>query len=166
MSSLDEVIQPVAVGPVGHPFATSPVGNHVRKSDYERRGRIDDGPVGSTGIQHPQNRTGSRTETDVRKLGTVSEPASSDDMSPSSDSGVHSLGEQWGNMSSYSMNGESEQNEIPTYESSIGWRVSDNRVPPNTEEDDDIDYPWTDRLLERESDENSSIDIQQNGRNI
>ena len=53
---------------------------------------MDDGPVGSNGIQHPQNRTGSRTETDVRKSGTVSEPTSSDDIFPSSDSGVHSLG--------------------------------------------------------------------------
>ena len=42
--------------------------------------------------------------------------------------------------------------------------VSDNRVPPNTEED--INYPLTDCLLNEESDENSSIDIQQNGRKI
>ena len=35
-------------------------------------------------------------------------------------------------------------------------------MPPNTEED--IDYPWTDRSLDRESDENSYIDIQQNDR--
>ena len=59
---------------------------------------------------------------------------------------------------------ESEQNERPTYGSTMRRRVSDTRVPPNTEEDEDVDYPWTDRLLERESDENSSIDIQQNGR--
>ena len=45
-------------------------------------------------------------------------------------------------------------------------RVSDTCVPPNTEEDEDVDYPWTDRSLERESDENSSIDIQQNDRKI
>ena len=37
-------------------------------------------------------------------------------------------------------------------------------MPPNTEEDEDIDYPWADRLLARESDENSLIDIQQNDR--
>ena len=42
--------------------------------------------------------------------------------------------------------------------------VSDTRVPLNTEEDEYIDYPWTDRLLNRESDENLSIDIQQNDR--
>ena len=39
-------------------------------------------------------------------------------------------------------------------------------MPPNTEEGEDIDYPWTDRLLERELDENSSIDIHQNDRKV
>ena len=155
MSSLDEVIQPVAVCPVGHPIATGPVGNHARKSDNKRRDQVEDGPVDSNGIQHPQNRTGSRTETDVSKLGTVSEPASSDDISPSSDSGVHSLGEQWENMSAYSMNEESEQNEIPNYESSVVGRVRDTRTPPNTEEDEDIDYPWADRLLAKKPDGSS-----------
>ena len=61
---------------------------------------------------------------------------------------------------------ESEQNERPTHGSVMGRRVSDNRVPPNTEADEDINYPWTDCLLNEESDENSSIDIQQNGRKI
>ena len=36
---------------------------------------------------------------------------------------------------------ESEQNERPTYGSTMGRRVSDTRVPMNTEEDEDIDYP-------------------------
>ena len=67
-------------------------------------------------------------------------------------------------MNTNSMDMESEQNERPTYGSTMRRRVSDTRVPLNTEEDDDIDYPWMDRLLERESDENSSIDIQQNDR--
>ena len=59
---------------------------------------------------------------------------------------------------------ESEQNERPTHGSTIRRHVSDTRVPPNTEEDEDINYPWTDCLLKKESDENSSIDIQQNDR--
>ena len=69
-------------------------------------------------------------------------------------------------MSTSSIDMESEQNEGPTNGSPMGWHVSDNRVPPNTEEDEDINYPWTDCLLNEESDENSSIDIPQNGRNI
>ena len=100
------------------------------------------------------------------KIGTINEPVSLGDTPPSSDSGVHSLGEQWDNMSTNYMDMESEQNERPTYGSTMRRRVSDTRVPPNTEEDENIDYPWTNRLLERESDESSSIDIQQNGRKI
>ena len=100
------------------------------------------------------------------KIGTINELASLGDTPLSSDSGVHSLGEQWENMSTSSIDMESEQNERLTHGSAMGRRVSDNRVPPNTEEDEDINYPWTDCLLKEESDENSSIDIQQNGRKI
>ena len=124
--------------------------------------RIDDSPVGSTGTLDPAKQTESPIQTEVMKIGTINEPASLGDAPPSSDSGVHSLGEQWENMSTNSMDMESEQNERPTHGSTMRRRVSDTRVPPNTEED--IDYPWTDRLLNRESDENSSIDTQQNDR--
>ena len=96
------------------------------------------------------------------KIGTINRTASLGDTPPSSYSGVHSLGEQWENMSTNSMDLESEQNERPTYGSTMRRRFSDTRVPPNIEED----YPWTDHSLERESDENSSIDIQQNDRKI
>ena len=43
---------------------------------------------------------------------------------------------------------ESEQKERPTDDRSLRWRVSGTRVPPNTEEDEDFDYPWADRLLD------------------
>ena len=128
--------------------------------------RIDDSPVGSTGILDPVNQTGSPIQTDLRKIDTINRPASLGDTPPSSDSGVHSLGEQWENMSTSSIDMESEQNERPTHGSAIGRHVSDNRVPPNTEKDEDINYSLTDCLLSEESDENSSIDIQQNGRKI
>ena len=164
MFSLDELNQPVAVGPVGQPFTPGPVGTHARVSDCKRMDQIDDSPVGSTGILDPAKQTGSPIQTDFMKIGTINEPASLGDTPPSSDSGVHSLGEQWENMSTNSMDMESEQNERPTYGSTMRRRVGDTRVPPNTEEDEDIDYPWADRLLDRESDENSSIDIQQNDR--
>ena len=54
---------------------------------------------------------------------------------------------------------ESEQNGRPTNGSPTGRRGSDTRVPPNTEEDEDINCPWMDCLLEGESDELSSIDV-------
>ena len=69
-------------------------------------------------------------------------------------------------MSTSSIDMESEQNERPTNGSPMGRRGSDNRVPPNTEEDEDINYPWTDCLLNEESDEHSLIDIPQYGKDI
>ena len=164
MFYLDELNQPVDVGPVGQPFTPGLVGTHARVSDCKRMDRIDDSPVGSTDILDPAKETESPIQTDFMKIGTINEPASLGDTPPSSDSGVHSLGEQWENMSTNSMDMESEQNERPTHGSTMKRRVSDTRVPPNTEEDEYIDYPWTDRLLNRKSDENSSIDIQQNDR--
>ena len=125
MFSLDELNQPVAVGPVGQPFTPGPVGTHARVSDCKRMDRIDDSPVGSTGILDPAKQTGSPIQTDFMKIGTISEPASLGDTPPSSDSGVHSLGEQWENMSTNFMDMESEQNERPTCGSTIRRRVSD-----------------------------------------
>ena len=51
--------------------------------------------MGSTGILDPVKQTGSPIQTDFMKIGTINEPASLGDTPPSSDSGVHSLGEQW-----------------------------------------------------------------------
>ena len=166
MFSLDEVNQPVAVGPVGHPFTPGPVGTHARVSKVKRLDQRDDSPVGSTGILGPVNQTGSHIRTDFAKISTINGPASSGGTPPSSDSGVHSLGEQWENMSTNSIDMESEQNERPTYGSTMSRRVSDTSVPPDTEEGEDLDYPWADRLLERESDEKSSIEIQQSDRKV
>ena len=80
------------------------------------------------------------------------------DTPPSSDSGIHSLEEQWENMSISAVDLESEQNERPTSGSPMGRRGSDTRVPPNTEKEEDINCPWMNCLLEGESDELSSID--------
>ena len=136
MFYLDELNQPVAVGPVGQPFTPGPVGTHARVSDCKRMDRIDDSPVGSTDILDPAKQTDSPIHTDFMKIGTINEPASLGDTPPSSDSGVHSLGEQWENMSTNSMDMELEQNERPTHGSTMKRRVSDTCVPPNTEEDE------------------------------
>ena len=101
MFSLDELNQPVAVGPVDQPYETGPVGNHVKVSDYIRMDRLDNSPVGSTGILDPMQQTGSPIQTDFVKMDTVDEPASSGNTPPSSDSGVHSLGEQWENINKF-----------------------------------------------------------------
>ena len=129
MFSQYELNQPVAVGPVGHPFTTGPVGTHEMVSNCKRMDRIADSPVGSTEIPDPAEETESPIHTDFTGLG---------DTTPSSDSGVHSLGEQWGNMSTSTIDMESEQNKRQTNGSPMGRRGSDTRVPPNTEEDEDI----------------------------
>ena len=54
---------------------------------------------------------------------------------------------------------EAEQNGRPRIYIPMGWRVSDTRVPPNTEENQVITFPWMDCLLNRESDESSSLGI-------
>ena len=123
MFSQYELNQPVAVGPVG------PVGTHEMVSNCKRMDRIADSPVGSTEIPDPAKETENPIQTDFTSLG---------DTTRSSDSGVHSLGEQWENMSTSTIDMESEQNKRPTNGSPMGRRGSDTRVPPNTEEDEDI----------------------------
>ena len=90
MFSQYELNQPVAVGPVGQPFTTGPVGTHEMVSNCKRMDRIADSPVGSTETPDPAGETESPIQTDFTNLG---------DTPPSSDSGIHSLGEQWENMS-------------------------------------------------------------------
>ena len=79
---------------------------------------------------------------------------------------MHSLGEQWENMSTSSIDMVSEQYNRPNHGNVSGRRVSDSRVPPNTEEDEDIDYPWTDCLLNKGLNDSVSIDIQNKDRRI
>ena len=69
-------------------------------------------------------------------------------------------------MSTNSIDMISEQNERPSYGDTTRRRVSDTSIPPNTEERDTIDYPWTDCLLERKSDDISSVVIQRNDREV
>ena len=154
MFSQYELNQPVAVGPVGQPFTTGPVGTHEMVSNCKWMDQIADSPVGSTEIPDPAEETESPIQNDFTNLG---------DTPPSSDSGVHSLGEQWENMSTSTIDMESEQNERPTNGSPMGWRGSDTRVPPNTEEDEDINDPWTACVLNEEFNiSNYRKDIQYN----
>ena len=124
MFSQYDLNQPVAVGPVGQPFTTGPVGTHEMVSNCKQMDRIADSPVGSTEISDPAGETGSPIQTDFTRLG---------DTPPSSDSGIHCSGEQWENMSTSTIDMVSEQNERPTNGSPMGRRGSDTRVPPNTE---------------------------------
>ena len=157
-----ELNQPVTVGPEDQLATSGPVGTHEGEPDCKRTDQISESPVGSTEILDRVKQTVSPSWTDFAKSGIVNEPASSGDTPPSSDLGVHSLGEQWENMSTSSMDMGSEQYNKPTPGNVSERRVSDSRVPPNTEEDEDIDYPWTDFLLNKGLNNNVSIIIQNN----
>ena len=152
--------QPVAVGPVGQSFTPGLVGPCGMVSNCTWMDRIAYSPVGSTVIPDPVEQTKNPIQIDSMKIVTTDGPASLGDTPPSSDSGIHSLGEQWENMSISTADTEAEQTVGPTNCSQTGRRGSDTRVPPNTEEDEDIICTWMDCLLKGESDESSSSEIQ------
>ena len=120
----------------------------------------------ATGVPDPVIQTGSDVQTDRVNIGTANGPADSRDTPPSSDSGVHSLGEQWENMSTNSMDMESVQNEKPSYGGDTSQLVIKNSRPPNTEEGVRVDCPWTDCALERKSDDISSVAKQREDREV
>ena len=151
--------QPVADGPVGQSFTTGPVGPCVILSKCEPNDPTVDSPVGSTETPDPVDQQERPIQIDIMKIVTTDELASFIGTPPSSDSGVHSWGEQWKNMSISTTDMEAEQNGRPTIGIPTGRRVSHTCVPPNTEEDQVIICPWMDCLLNRESDESSSIGI-------
>ena len=149
--------QPVTVGPEDQPATSGPVGTHEGEPDCKRTDQISESPVGLTEILDRVKQTVNPSRTDFAKSGIVNEPASSGDTPPSSDSGVHRLGEQWENMSTSSIDMGSEQYNRPTPGNVSGGRVSNSHVPPNSEEDEDIDYPMTDCLLNKGLNNNVSI---------
>ena len=142
MLSQCELDQPVADGPVGQLFTPGPVGPCGILSKCEPDDPIVDGPVGSTETPDPVDQ-----QERPMKIVTTDEPASLIGTPPSSDSGVHSWGEQWENMSISMTDTEAEQNGRPTIGIPTGRRVSHTCVPPNTEEDQVIICPWMDCLL-------------------
>ena len=151
--------QPVAVVPVGQSFTPGPVGPCGIVSKCEPNDPIADSPVGSTETPDPVDETDRPIQIDFMKIVPTDRPASLVDTPPSSDLGIHSWGEQWENMSISTADTEAEQNGRQRICSPTGWRVSDTRVPPNTEEDEVINCPWIDCLLKGESDELSSSGI-------
>ena len=143
--------QPVAVGPVGQSFTTGPVGPCGIIPQCEADDPIADSPVSSTEKPDPVDETDGPIQIDVMKIVQTDGPASLVDTPPSSDSGIHSWGEQWENMSISTADTEAEQNVTPRICSPTGRGVSDTRAPPNTEEDEIIICPWMDCLLKGES---------------
>ena len=103
----------MAVGPVGQSFTPGPVGPCGIVSKCEPNDLIADSPVGSTETPDPVDETDRPIQIDAMKIVTTDEPASLVDTPPSSDSGIHSWGEQWENMSISTVDTETEQNVGP-----------------------------------------------------
>ena len=151
--------QPVVVGPVGQSFTTGPVGPCEIRPQCEADDPIADRPVSSTETPDPVDEKDRPIQIDVMKIVQTDGPASLVDTPPSSDSGIHSWGEQWDNMSISTADIEAEQSITPRICSQTGRGVTDTRAPPNMEEDEIIICPWKDGLLKGESDDSSASDI-------
>ena len=150
--------QPVADGPVGQSFTPGPVGPCVIVSKCKPNDPIADSPVGSTETPDPVDQKERPIQIDM-KIVTTDEPASLVGTPPSSDSGIHSLGRTMGKYEyKYDRHGSGTERKAENLYPN-GQRVNDTCVPPNTEEDQVILCPWMDCLLNRESDESSSIGI-------
>ena len=87
--------QPVADGPVGQSFTPGPVGPCGIVSKCKPNDPIADSPVGSTEIPDPVDQKERPIQIDIMKIVTTDEQPSSVGTPPSSDSGIHSWGEQW-----------------------------------------------------------------------
>ena len=142
MLSLDEWNQPPAVGPVGKPSITGPLGNQGSEPDCGQTIQLRSESESSTGEPDPGIQTGSDVQTDRMNIGTTNGQTGSSDTPPSSDSGIHSLGEQWENMSTGSLDMESEQNG-----GDPGQLGSETSRPLNTEAAVGFDCAWTDCAL-------------------
>ena len=102
---------------------------------------------------------GMSVQIDINEVVTTDEPANSIGTSPSSDSGIHSLGEQWEDISVTTTDAEEEQNRTtriytPTQQCGI-----DICVPTNTEEDNVTICPLMNCLSKQKSDESPVIDM-------
>ena len=95
MSSLGDGNQPPSVGPVGRPLIPEQPGDQVSEPDYKWTTQTRSESESDTGVQDPVIQTGSEVQTDRVNISMANGPTDSSVTPPSSDSGVHSLGEQW-----------------------------------------------------------------------
>ena len=149
MSSLGDENKPPWVGPVGKPLITERLGNRVSEPDCKRTTQTRSESERDTGVPGTVIQTGSEVQPDRVNISTANGPTDSRETTPSSDSGVHSWTEQWENMSENSTYSSSGQTVGSDREGSGRVPQIEFRAPPNTEEEEDSDYPWTDGLLSK-----------------
>ena len=96
-----------------------------RWPECEPNDPIADSPVGSTETPDPVDQKERPIQIDIMKIVTTDVPASLVGTPPSSDSVIHSWGEEWENMSISTTDTEEEQNGRPRICIPTGRRVSD-----------------------------------------
>ena len=146
MLSLDDGIPPASMGPVGRPLMTGQLMRQTKEPDWKwstptrsesecdaeslhsvirteeevspgaQIHRIEEGSESATVKPDPTIRTGGEGRTDDVNFGTNNGQSGSSVVSPSSDSGVHSLDEHWECMSTVSGNSDSIQSIITVYD--------------------------------------------------
>ena len=147
MSTLGDENQSPSVDYFDIPWMTERPDDRAGEPDYKRTTQTRNESQGDTGGRDPVIQTGSEAQTDRVKISTDNGLTNSRETSPSSDSGVHSWTEQWENMSENS----TDSSMYHTVDSH--WKDSGRvfhlqfRAPPNTEDEDDSDYPDMDGLL-------------------
>ena len=102
-----------------------------------------------SGVPDAVIQTGSEVQPDRVKISTANGPTESRKTPPSSDSGVHSVGEQWENMSTNSRDTVSVQNEEPSYGGNTSQVVSMYSRPQNTVEGVKVGCPETVCVVEK-----------------
>ena len=120
---------------------------------------VADGPVGPSVKLGLLGLRGMSVQIDINEVVTTDEPANSVGTSPSSDSGIHSLGEQWEDISVTTTDAEEEQNRTTQIYTPTQRCGIDTCVPTNTEEDNVTICPLMDCLSKQKSDESPEIDM-------
>ena len=147
MSTLGDENQSPSVDSLDKPWMTERLDDRAGEPDYKRTTQTRSESESVTGVRDPVIQTGSEVQTDRVNISTDNGLTNLRDASPSSDSGVHSWTEQWENMSEY-------LTDSSVYHTVDSHRKDSRRVshlkfsaPPNTEDEDDSDYPDTDGSL-------------------
>ena len=149
ISTLCDENLPPGVGSVGKPWMTERPVDRAGEPDCKRKTQTTSESASDTGLPDPVIQTGSEVQKDHVNISAVNRLMDLRETNPSSDSGVHSWTEQWENMSENSTYS-SLYHTDGSHQRDSG-RVSQLkfRAPPNTEDEEDSDYPDTNGLSAR-----------------
>ena len=147
VSTVGDENQSPSVDSSAKPWMTERLDDRTGEADYKSTTQTRSESESATGVRDPVIQTESEVQTVRVNVSPDNGLTNSRDASRSSDSGVHSWTEQWENMSEYSTDS-SVYDTVDSHRSDSGG-VSHLKfsAPPNTEDEDDSDYPDTDRSL-------------------